>query len=165
MVDGSIAELYARVGPLVLRRCARMLRDEQEAADVTQWVFLRAIEVGFEHRSDPQSLAWLYRTAVQRCLHLLRASATRSRLAEANAAILLPSLPDGPEQGLLQRETLARVLSKVDERSGEIALATLGLGLSVERAAELYEVSVRTVGRARAAFEEAARRVWEEEAT
>ena len=47
----------------------------------------------------------------------------------------------------------AQLLSQVDERTGEIALATFSMGLSNERVAELFGVSVRTVGRARAEFE------------
>jgi RNA polymerase sigma-70 factor, ECF subfamily len=152
-MNDPIAQLYARAGHLVVRRCAQMLRDPEEAADVAQWVFVRAIEVGFEPRSDGESLSWLYKTATQRCLHLLRSSGTRARLRLVNDTLLQPPPAPDPEVDLGDRESLAHLLGQVDERTGEIALATFAMGLTNERAAELFGVSVRTVGRARADFE------------
>jgi RNA polymerase sigma-70 factor (ECF subfamily) len=153
MDANAIGALYQRTGHLVLRRASQMLRDPEEARDVAQWVFLRAMEVGFEHRSDPESLAWLYRAATQRCLHLLRTSGTRARLRVRHEDALRPPAPPDPEVDLGSRQVWAQLLSQVDERTGEIALATFSMGLSNERVAELFGVSVRTVGRARAEFE------------
>ena len=145
----DLSDLYQRAGPLVMRRCSQMLRDPEEAADVTQWVFLRALEVGFEHRSDGESLSWLYRTATQRCLHLMRGHGTQARLRQVHGDLLHPSAAPDP----VWRELLTRV----DDRTGEIALATYQMGLSNERVAEMMGLSVRTVGRARAEFEDVVR--------
>ena len=158
MTTNAIALLYERTGHFVLRRASQMLRDPEEARDVVQWVYLRALETGFEHRSDPESLAWLYRTATQRCLHLLRMSGTRARLRVVHEEALRPPSSPDPEHALGSRQELAALLSEVDERTGEIALATWVMGLSNERAAEMFGVSVRTVGRARAEFEAVVRR-------
>ena len=161
----DIGELYHRTGHLVLRRCTRMLADPEEAMDVTQWVYVRAMEVGFEVRSPGESLAWLYRTAAQRCLHLLRMRGTRSRLRVVHADSLTALPPTNPEIETSSRELVVQALAAVDERTGEIALATWLGGLSNERAAELFEVSVRTIGRARAEFEDVVRRLGAEEAS
>lgn len=158
MTSDPIARLYARVGHLVVRRCAQMLRDPEEAADVAQWVFVRAIEVGFEPRSDAESLAWLYRTATQRCLHVLRSHRTRAHLRVVHDAALRPSGFADVEGVLGDREVLAQLLGQVDDRTAEVALATYGMGLTTERVSELLGVSVRTVGRARAAFDEVVKR-------
>lgn len=158
MSADAIGSLYQRTGHLVWRRASQMLRDPEEAQDVTQWVYLRAVEVGFEHRSDGESLAWLYRAATQRCLHLLRTQSTRARLRVVHEEALHPPAPPDPEHDLGSRQSLAALLSQVDERTGEIALATFVMGLSNDRVAEMLGVSVRTVGRARAAFEDVVRR-------
>ena len=71
---------------------------------------------------------------------------------------LHPPAPPDPEHDLGSRQSLAALLSQVDERTGEIALATFVMGLSNDRVAEMLGVSVRTVGRARAAFEDVVRR-------
>ena len=45
MADGTpdLEELWNRYGPLVLRRCRQLLRDEQEALDVCQDVFVQLL--------------------------------------------------------------------------------------------------------------------------
>lgn len=67
----DIEAVYRRYGPMVLRRCRRLLRDEQEAWDVTQEVFVRLIQ----HRERlsgryPSSL--LFRMATNLSLNRLR---------------------------------------------------------------------------------------------
>ncbi|MCB9684009.1 MAG: sigma-70 family RNA polymerase sigma factor [Alphaproteobacteria bacterium] len=163
MARNAIADLYERAGHLVHRRCVRMLRDPEEAADVTHWVFVRAIEIGFEHRSDGESLSWLYATATRRCLHLLRDGGNRTRLRAMHGERLHPSAPPDAEDELGSRQELQRMLSLVDERTAEIALATYVMGLSNDRAAEMFQVSVRTVGRARQTFEAVVRQSRAEE--
>ena len=164
-IKRAIGELYERTGHLVLRRCASMLHDPQEALDVTQWVYMRAIEVGFVVRTPGECLAWLYRTATQRCLHLLRMRNTRARLQVVHEELLAPLPSSSPEEDVSERQTWQIALSQVDDRTAEIALSTYKMGLSVERTAELFEVSVRTVARARAEFAEVVRRLSAEEAS
>lgn len=67
----DIDALSRRYGPMVLRRCRRLLRDEDEALDACQDVFVRLIE----HRTSldgtyPSSL--LYRIATNVCLNRIR---------------------------------------------------------------------------------------------
>lgn len=161
----TLDELYRRTGHLVWRRASQMLRDPEEARDVVQYVYLRAFETGFVHRTDGESLAWLYRAATQRCLHLLRTQSTRARLRGVNEAALVPPAPPDPEVDLGGRREWAALLAEVDERTGEIALATYVMGLAQERVAEMFGISVRTVGRARAEFEAVVRRRRAEEAS
>lgn len=150
----ALTDLYEAAGPYVLRRCVQMLGDAHEALDVTQWTFLRAIEVGFEVRTQGEALSWLYSTATRRCLWLMRNRTTRTRLRTLHADALRGLPHPDPEPALVSKDLVERVLSDVDERTGMIALLTWSQGLSNERAAEVCGVSVRTVGRARATFEE-----------
>ncbi len=58
----DVAALSRRYGPMVLRRCRQLLRDDEEAMDACQDVFVRLLER--RHRLDaqyPSSL--LYRIA------------------------------------------------------------------------------------------------------
>ncbi len=148
-----IATLYDELGAFVLRRSMQMMHDPHAAMDVTQWTFLKALETDFHVRSRPEALAWLYRTATQRCLHLLRARSTHRRLHHEHRDALMGLPRPSPESTAADRELVHRALGMVDERTGEIALLTWAQGMSNERAAELCGVSVRTVGRARATFE------------
>lgn len=161
----AIARLYDTTGHLVLRRCMQMLRDPQEARDATQWVYLRAIETGFEVRSTEQSLSWLYQTAVRRCLWVLRNRRHRGRLRHIHREELMGMPSPSAEGRTIDRDLLERCLAQLDERTGEIALMTWGMGLSNDRVAQLLEVSTRTVGRARAQFESHLRYLAGEEAS
>ena len=125
--------------------------------DAMQWTYLKAIESNFEVRSRPEALAWLYRTATRRCLALLRSGTTRARLLD-HYADDLAGMPNTPlDVDVVSRDLVGRALTRLDESAGEIVVMTWGMGLSNERAAELCGVSTRTVGRARATFEDALR--------
>lgn len=76
----DVEGLYERYGPMVQRRCRHLLRDQEEASDVAQDVFVQLLR----HRErlterHPSSL--LYRIATNLCLNRIR---NRQRL---------PSLP------------------------------------------------------------------------
>jgi RNA polymerase sigma-70 factor (ECF subfamily) len=67
----DIEALYVRYGPMVLRRCRQLLRDEGEAPDVAQDVFVQLLD----HRDRlsgryPSSL--LFRIATNLCLNRIR---------------------------------------------------------------------------------------------
>jgi len=67
----DVEAVYRRYGPMVLRRCRRLLRSEDEAWDVTQEVFVRVLK----HRGRlegryPSSL--LFRMATNLSLNRLR---------------------------------------------------------------------------------------------
>ena len=67
----DIEALSLRYGAMVLRRCRRLLRDEDEALDACQDVFVRLL--GAPERLDgayPSSL--LYRIATNVCLNRIR---------------------------------------------------------------------------------------------
>ena len=85
----DVEDLYRRYGPMVMRRCRGMLRDEDLAADAMQETFLQVLR----HRSSlnaryPSSL--LYRIATNTCLNALR---SRKRKFAMSAEAFLESLP------------------------------------------------------------------------
>ena len=150
-----IGRLYEETGFLVYRRCLSMLANPQEAMDVTQWTYVRALEVGFEVRSRGEALVWLYGTATRRCLALLRDEGNRRRIRDAHTAEIGGGPAPSPEAQAVGHDLLRQALRRVDARTAEIALLTHVQGLSVERAAEICGVSERTVARERRVFEAA----------
>ncbi len=67
----DVDALYERYGPMVVRRCRQLLRDEDEALDAAQDVFVQLLR--YRSRLDdryPSSL--LYRMATNRCLNRIR---------------------------------------------------------------------------------------------
>jgi RNA polymerase sigma-70 factor (ECF subfamily) len=67
----DIAAWYKKYGPMVIRRCRRILRDEEEALDAVHDVFVNLMqEKARLHGQFPSSL--LYTMATNICLNRLR---------------------------------------------------------------------------------------------
>jgi RNA polymerase sigma factor (sigma-70 family) len=72
----DVGALSRRYGPMVLRRCRRLLQDDDDALDACQEVFLRVVERRTRLTVEyPSSL--LYRMATNVCLNRLRDRARR----------------------------------------------------------------------------------------
>lgn len=115
MPDLGLRELYERHAVHVHRRALYLLRDEADAWDATQEVFLKAHGglARFEGRSSP--LTWLLRITTHHCLNRLRAQKVRVGQGQIDAAHL-----DG-ERGLVagsrgERSDRAVLLRGVLER-------------------------------------------------
>jgi len=73
----NVEEYYTKYGPMVLRRCRSMLKDEDRALDAMQDVFIKVLSRSEELSGDyPSSL--LYRIATNICLNMLRDEKTRA---------------------------------------------------------------------------------------
>ncbi len=135
MVD--VEELYRRYGPMVLRRCERLLRDPEKAVDAMHDVFVEVLRR--RETLDPASgSSLLYRTATNVCLNRLR-SARRAPQDGDDAALL--QLATSDERGwarvlldrLLGREGLTRtiaVLHLLDGLTHEEVAGVVGMSVS-----------------------------------
>jgi RNA polymerase sigma factor (sigma-70 family) len=150
----EMGRLYVEVGHLVLRRCLQILRNPEEAMDAVQYTFVRALETGFEPRSRGEALAWLYRTASHRCLWVMRNSSRRSGIVDRHRPELTGPPAIGLEADIVGRDLLVRALDGLPDSAAHLVLMTYVWGYTNERAAEIAGTSVRTVGRARATFED-----------
>lgn len=72
MDDGiDVEALYRRFGPMVLRRCRRLLRNEDDAMEVAQEVFVSLVR--HKRRLDDRfPSALLFRMATNLCLNRIR---------------------------------------------------------------------------------------------
>ena len=96
---------YIRYGPMVLRRCRRMLRDEQSAFDAMQEVFVKLlIQKDKLDGRYPSSL--LYTIATNHCLNRLREQRRRGE------SVPLP--PDGEIAGRPLEDTEAKLRGLLD---------------------------------------------------
>lgn len=101
-------ELYRRYGPMVLRRCRRMLRDEDAALDALQDVFSRWLELGSDRPEYPSS--FFYTMATRICIDRIRSAPSRHRgddsLLEEIAGV------DDPEGETHARRLLDRIFGR-----------------------------------------------------
>jgi RNA polymerase sigma-70 factor (ECF subfamily) len=146
-MDGAldVEALAERYGPMVFRRCRQLLRDEDEAMDASQDVFVRLLEHrgGLEARY-PSSL--LYRIATNVCLNRIR---DRGRRATTSDDELLVRIASAGAAGAdtEARLTLDRLFGRHPVSSRTIALLHYLDGLTLEQVAEVVGLSVSGVRR------------------
>ncbi|MBC7186652.1 MAG: sigma-70 family RNA polymerase sigma factor [Calditrichaeota bacterium] len=68
----AFTEFYRQYARLVLNLCFRLVRDREDASDLTQEVFVRVFRQASSFRHEAQPLTWLYRIATNLCLNHLR---------------------------------------------------------------------------------------------
>lgn len=137
----DLGALFRQHGPMVYRRALRLLRRKEDAEEALQEIFIRASRSldAFEGRSSLTT--WLYRVTTNYCLNQLRDHKRRQQLFAEQYM---------PEEGSESSETdllhLRRLLRTADEQQARAVIYVFLDGMSHEEAAELLEVSKRTVG-------------------
>jgi len=139
----DIEALSQRYGPMVLRRCRHLLRDEDEAMDACQDVFVRLLE----HRDRiearfPSSL--LYRIATNVCLNRIRYRKRRPTTSD-DAVLCTIASAQAPGAREEARLVLDRLFVRHPASSRTIALLHYLDGLTLEQVAEVVGLSVSGV--------------------
>jgi RNA polymerase sigma-70 factor, ECF subfamily len=143
---------HRRHATAVFARCRRILRDDESARDITQEVFIRCLGHRNDLRSGRELLGWLYRVATNLCLNHLRDQSAR----RSHDAHLVQAQP-GWREPASAREVL-ELLDGLDERTQAIAVYVHVDGMTHEEAAEVAQVTDRTVRNCLVRFAEHARR-------
>lgn len=145
MSDGTldVEDLWTRYGPLVLRRCRQLLRDEQEALDVCQDVFLQLLRRGEQlDIRFPSSL--IYRIATNLCLNRIRDRRQWPDLVEDEQLARIARLDD-PTPAVHARSLLGRLFARHRESTRVIATLHFVDGLTLEEVAKEVGMSVSGV--------------------
>lgn len=120
----SIGDLYERYKPLVYAMCLRMTRNESEAEDLTQEIFVQLLGKAGSFRGESQFSTWLYRfTTNQVLMYFRRTTRRRKRFPyledEFKATHNLP-VACGPQ--CLDRIALDAALAKLPAGSRSVFL-------------------------------------------
>jgi RNA polymerase sigma-70 factor (ECF subfamily) len=141
--DEEVEALCHRYGPMVIRRCQRLLGNAEEARDAAQDVFVRLVQ----HRARldgayPSSL--MYRMATNVCLNRIR---ERSRRPTTDEERLLARIATADEPGAQShaRMMLDRLFARQPESSRAMAVLHFVDGLTLEQVAEVTGLSVSGV--------------------
>ena len=144
MADGTpdLEDLWNRYGSLVLRRCRQLLRDEDEALDVCQDVFVQLLRRrGVLDIRFPSSL--IYRIATNLCLNRIRDRRRWPDLVEDEQLARIARLDD-PTAAVHARSLLGRLFARHRESTRIIAMLHFVDGLTLEEVAgEVGHVGVR----------------------
>jgi RNA polymerase sigma factor (sigma-70 family) len=143
---GLDAEALCRqYGPMVLRRCRRLLRNEDEALDACQDVFVRVLE--WQQRLDltsPSSL--LYRIATNVCLNRIR-DRRHHPVAVDEPLLAAIAAADEPGAGSDARLLLDWLFGRHPESTRTMAVLHFVDGLTFEQVARHTGLSVSGVRR------------------
>jgi RNA polymerase sigma-70 factor (ECF subfamily) len=134
---------YLRYGPLVFRRCRRLLGSDAQAEEAMQDVFVKLWKQR-ETLSDQALTSLLFRMATQVSLNRLR---TRRRHPESSDDALLLELaavPDGDMRGLAAA-LLSRLLGKEPVSTRVMATLHFVDGMTLEEVAAEVGMSVSGV--------------------
>jgi RNA polymerase sigma-70 factor, ECF subfamily len=143
----DIEEHYRRFGPMVLRRCRRILRNDAQAEDAMHDVFVALLRAEDRLR-DEAPAGLLLRVATNVCLNRLRA--VRRRPEEANDDLLarIVATAETGEARVSARRLLGRLFGADDPLAASTAtLAVMHLcdGLTLEETAREARLSVSGV--------------------
>jgi RNA polymerase sigma-70 factor (ECF subfamily) len=143
----AVRRAYEQYAPLIYARCRRILRDEQGARDATQDVFERCFRRRDDLREGRELLAWLYRAGTSACLNVLRGVRMRRKHDAALAAegVVTVDAGEGPRP-------ILELLRGLDERTQAIAIYVYVDGMTQMEAAQLAQVTDRTVRNCLARF-------------
>lgn len=139
----NIDKLYRAYGGLVRARVLRFYRDD-EADDVVQEVFLRAMEKLHTFRGESAPSTWLFQLTTRYCLNRLRDAGRRRELyAEQGDVWWSRPTTDGDQE---RRALLGQLWRQLDEEIVMIGVYYHLDGMSHEDIAALVGCSRRTVG-------------------
>ena len=139
----DIDQLYRQYGPMVMRRCRQLLRDEDLALDATQDVFVRLIKRRDHLRADyPSSL--LYRIATNLCLNRIRDAKKRKTSTDQKLLEQIADLDDAEGQ-IEARSVLARLFGLERETTRTMAVLHYVDGMTLEEVAGEVGMSVSGV--------------------
>ncbi len=139
----DIERLYRSHGDLVLRRARAILRDEAEAQEVMQDLFVSLIERPERFRQESAPSTFLYAASTHRALRRLRDRKNRRRLLEEKMTPQgSPNAAPGTDDWILVR----RVLNHVPEKLATVAVFRYLDGMTREEIGTCLGCSSRHVG-------------------
>ena len=139
----DVDELYRRYGPMVIRRCQRILGDEEEARDAAQDVFVQLLIKRRRLRDDAISTL-LYRMATNLCLNRIRDD-QRRRIIPDSALVEKIAVWDETEGRTEARNMLARLFRRERESTRTMAFLHYLDGMTLEEVAVEVSMSVSGV--------------------
>lgn len=140
----AFSAFYEKFAPMVYRRCFAMLKDDAEACDMMQNVFLRIFErMGSLDLSAPSSLLW--NTATRLCLNRIRDKGRRGLNADSSSLLEQIAAASDEADAYEAGNLLAKIFSKEPESTRIMAVYHFVDGMTLEETADAVGLSVSGV--------------------
>ncbi|MGD2039690.1 MAG: sigma-70 family RNA polymerase sigma factor [Anaerolineae bacterium] len=146
----AVEALVRRYQNYVYRLCYLVMRNEQDAEDMTQETFIRACRAlpRFELRKNTSFEAWLYRISVNCCRSRMRRKWYQVLPWPEPAPQIVAEAEEQPEHQVLQGEHRDEVLQAVEtlgEKHRLVVILRYYAGLSNEEIARTLDIPSGTV--------------------
>ncbi|MBR6454882.1 MAG: sigma-70 family RNA polymerase sigma factor [Fibrobacter sp.] len=140
----GFAKIYETYAPMVYRRCLQLLRDDAEASDLMQDVFVRIYSASERlDMQSPSSLLW--NTATRLCLNRIRDKRRRGLDVDSSNLLLNIACAEDEHDDYETKNVLAKLFSKEPESSRTIAVLHYVDGMTLEETAREVGLSVSGV--------------------
>ena len=139
----DVENYYRKHGPMVLRRCRKLLSDEEAAVDAMQDTFVQLIRYSDKLKNEaPSSL--LYRMATNVCLNKIRMAVRKKEDMGDNLLDKIAASKE-PEKQSFAANILNRLFARERTSTRTIAVLHLLDGLTLEEVAQEVGMSVSGV--------------------
>ena len=139
----NIEELYKKYGPMVLRRCRYLLKNEEKALDAMQDVFVNLIS-NCEKIENTYMSSLLYRIATNVCLNIIRDEKKRPETAGNEIFNYIADYND-PADNISVRDFIDLIFRDEKPSTKEIAIMLYIDRMTLEQTAHQSGLSVSGV--------------------
>ena len=139
----DVDALYRKYGPMVLRRCRKLLVDEDRALDAAQETFVKVLR--YQSRlNDRAPSSMLYTIATNTCLNIIRSAGRRPRSAGDEPLTRIASAEDVETQ-VVDRAVLDDIFGRERASTRTMAVMHYVDGMTLEEVAGHVGLSVSGV--------------------
>jgi RNA polymerase sigma-70 factor (ECF subfamily) len=136
-------EIYTRYAPALLRKCQRMLQNQEDAEDIVQGLFADMLSKG----QAVADLPYLYRAVTNRCINFLRYGVNRRRLLERQDELLRGPVRIRCDEHVIGMDLLLKLVDGLDSKCRETLVYRFFDEMTQEEIAGLMSTSRKTVGK------------------
>jgi RNA polymerase sigma-70 factor (ECF subfamily) len=139
----NIEEFYLRYGPMVLRRCRQLLRDEEKAKDAAQEVFAKLL-INKKQLKNQYPSSLLFRISTNTCLNMIR-DHRNCHLLDGEDILERIAAYDESEEKIVMQDILKKIFRKENPSTREIAVMLYVDGMTHQEVADEIGLSVSGV--------------------
>lgn len=139
----DVEQYYEKYGPMVLRRCKALLRNDADAYDAMQEVFVKVLAKQ-DSLTDKAPSSLLYRIATNTCLNRLRSKRRKPEHPDEELLMNIAAATD-PEARSVARRVLDAIFKDEKESTAAIAVMHLLDGMTLKEVADAVDMSVSGV--------------------
>ena len=139
----DVAALYETYGPMVMRRCRQLLKDETDALDATQDVFVQVLRRR-DRLTDEYPSSLLYRIATNLCLNRIRDRGRRPETVD-DELVHRVACTEETEARLAAGSVLNRLFGREPASTRTMAVLHYVDGMTLQEVADEVGLSVSGV--------------------